>query len=169
MPILTFFMLLFTLSSIGLPGLNGFAGEFLILIGMFQRGWQAGAPVLLSLQFKVISVLAVLGVVLGAWYMLLMVQRVFFGPLKHAGHHDQRVRDLSTHEIFALLPLVVFMFWIGLAPQFFLDRMAPALDRVSASVTRQYETRYALQEARDNDARLADQAVTPPGGLAHDR
>ena len=81
MPRLTFFMLLFTFSSIGLPGLNGFAGEFPILLGMFQRGWSQ-APGGLHGQLLVIAVLAVSGVVLGAWYMLWLVQRVFFGPLR---------------------------------------------------------------------------------------
>ena len=85
LPILAFFMLLFTLSSIGLPGLNGFAGEILILIGAFQRGWSASAgPLEVSLRWA--SVLALSGVVLGAWYMLWLVQRVFFGPLREPRH-----------------------------------------------------------------------------------
>ena len=91
-------MLLFTLSSIGLPGMNGFAGEFLILLGMFQRAW-VDAPGPLGPQLIVIAVLAVSGVVLGAWYMLWLVQRVFFGPLKE-GHLTQaeaeKVRDLRA-------------------------------------------------------------------------
>ena len=82
-PVLAVFMLIFTMASIGLPGLNGFVGEFLILVGMFQRAWtDAGS--LIGTQLMVIAVLAVSGVVLGAWYMLWMVQRVFFGPLKEA-------------------------------------------------------------------------------------
>ena len=64
-----------------MPGLNGFAGEFLILLGMFQRAW-ADSPPRLAAQLMTIAVLAVSGVVLGAWYMLWLVQRVFFGPLK---------------------------------------------------------------------------------------
>ena len=81
LPVLSFFFLLFTFSSIGLPGLNGFAGEFLLLAGAFQRGWS-GAPEGLGSQLLWIAVLSTLGVVLGAWYMLYLVQRVFFGPLK---------------------------------------------------------------------------------------
>jgi NADH-quinone oxidoreductase subunit M len=90
LPLLATLFLVFTFSSIGLPGLNGFAGEFLILLGMFQRGW-AEAPAAFAGQWKVVSVVSVFGVVLGAWYMLWLVQRVFFGPLKergHDGHHD---------------------------------------------------------------------------------
>ncbi len=128
-PWLAFFMVVFTFSSIGVPGLNGFAGEFLILLGMFQRAW-ADAPAALTAQYLAISVLALTGVVLGAWYMLWLVQRVFFGPLKEpqaAGNHDE-VSDLSLREILALAPLVVFVVWIGLRPGDFLSRMGPTLE-----------------------------------------
>jgi NADH-quinone oxidoreductase subunit M len=126
LPILAFFMLLFTLSSIGLPGLNGFAGEILILAGAFQRGWgQAVGASAVSLKW--VSVLAVSGVVLGAWYMLWLVQRVFFARLKEpASEHP--AGDLTGREIAALVPLALLVFWIGVCPRFFLDRMAPALD-----------------------------------------
>ncbi len=126
LPILAFFMLLFTLSSIGLPGLNGFSGEILILLGAFQRAWAEG-PAHVAVSLRTVSVLAVLGVVLGAWYMLWLVQRVFFGPLREpaTGHP---VQDLSWREIGALSPLAVFVFWIGLFPNHFLRPMAPALE-----------------------------------------
>ena len=96
---LAFFMVLFTFSSIGLPGLNGFAGEFLILLGMFQRAW-ADAPPLMAAQLDAIAVLAVSGVVLGAWYMLWLVQRVFFGPLKepHAARPSRRSRPVASRD-----------------------------------------------------------------------
>jgi NADH-quinone oxidoreductase subunit M len=128
-PWLAFFMVLFTFSSIGVPGLNGFAGEFLILLGMFQRAW-AEAPAILATQYLTIAVLALSGVVLGAWYMLWLVQRVFFGPLKepHAAGHSAEVSDLSLREILALAPLAVFIFWIGLRPNDFLSRMGPTLE-----------------------------------------
>ena len=120
LPILAFFMLLFTLSSIGLPGLNGFAGEIMILIGAFQRGWAENVGRLAS-SLRWSSVLAVCGVVLGAWYMLWLVQRVFFGPLREPGDADHEpVSDLSGREIAALVPLAILVFWIGLYPQFFL-------------------------------------------------
>jgi NADH-quinone oxidoreductase subunit M len=159
-PWLTFFMLIFTFSSIGLPGMNGFAGEFLILMGMFQRA-AAQAPPGLQNQLMTIAVLSVSGVVLGAWYMLWLIQRVFFGPLKepqhestggtdtahdsdsHAvthstAHHDDHHGsvDLCGREIFALMPLVIFIFWIGLQPHYFLRPMAPTLQRLTAGVER---------------------------------
>jgi len=139
LPVLAFFMAVFTLSSIGLPGLNGFAGEFLLLLGAFQRGW-AGSAGAWTGHYRVISVVAVLGVVLGAWYMLQLVQRVFFGPLREpqpdrpdAEKHAE-VRDLTLREVAALVPLVVFVVWIGVQPQFFLSRMEPTLDRLTGDV-----------------------------------
>jgi NADH-quinone oxidoreductase subunit M len=134
-PRLAAMMVFLALASIGVPGLNGFAGEFLILLGMFQRAW-AEAPAELALQYRVISVLAAAGVVLGAWYMLSLVRRVFFGPLREpTGDHSQPpVRDLAAREVLALAPLVVLIVWIGVQPRFFLDRMGPTLDRLTAGV-----------------------------------
>ncbi len=138
LPILSFFMLLMTLSSIGLPGMNGFAGELLILVGAFQRAWaqDVTGPVVV---YRVVSVLAVFGVVLGAWYMLWLYQRVFFGPVRepdveHHGEKEEPIRDLSSREIASLMPLVVLIFWIGLQPSFFLERMRPTLDRLTVGV-----------------------------------
>ncbi|MCP4189403.1 MAG: NADH-quinone oxidoreductase subunit M [Planctomycetaceae bacterium] len=148
LPVFAFFMLLFTFSSIGLPGLNGFAGEILILAGAFQRGWaeQAGPW---GAQLKMISVLAVAGVVLGAWYMLSLVKRVFFGELKEpVGQHadSKPPGDLTGLEVGALVPLAILVFWIGLYPKFFLDRMQPALD---------YSTQAARQAVDNSPAKLA--------------
>jgi NADH-quinone oxidoreductase subunit M len=128
---MAFFMVLFTFSSIGLPGLNGFAGEIMILTGAFQRGWADSAGELAT-HLRWVSVLAVSGVVLGAWYMLWLVQRVFFGPVKEPPTHHE-VHDLSAREIVVLLPLAVLTFWIGLYPQFFLNRMTPALMHSTSS------------------------------------
>lgn len=139
LPVLAFFMLFFSLSSIGLPGLNGFAGEVLVLLGMFQRAWAEG-PLVVSTSLRVMSVLAVLGVVLGAWYMLWLVQRVFFGPLREPPTGDHTVSDLSWREIGALAPLAVFAIWIGVWPQFFLRPIAPALE---------YSTAAAVEAAHD--------------------
>jgi len=96
-------------------------------------------------------VASVFGVVLGAWYMLWLVQRVFFGPLKektphdadHAAAHHEPVRDLSAREILALVPLLVFMFWIGLVPRHFLSPVAKDLDKVSQAVSQAFDKQYA--------------------------
>jgi NADH-quinone oxidoreductase subunit M len=128
LPWLAFFMVFFTFSSIGVPGLNGFAGEFLILIGAFQRAYADSSP-LMQAQLVTLAVLAVSGVVLGAWYLLWLVQRLFFGPLKEpqsAAHHE--IHDLSLREILALAPLAVFVVWIGIRPGDFLQPMQPTLE-----------------------------------------
>jgi NADH-quinone oxidoreductase subunit M len=80
MPRLTFFAFIFALSSIGLPGLAGFASEFPLLAGIFQHGWASGAAD--GWQLRTIAVLSFGGVILGAWYMLSMCRQVFFGPMK---------------------------------------------------------------------------------------
>lgn len=131
-PRLAFFFLVMTLASIGLPGLGGFVGEFLILLGMFQRAWTA-APQGWECSFRVIAVLALSGVVLGAWYMLALVRRVFFGPLREPDRSadEPPPADLSLREAAALAPLVVFIVWIGVQPSFFLNRISPTLDRVN--------------------------------------
>jgi NADH-quinone oxidoreductase subunit M len=91
-----------------------------------------------------LAVAAVFGVVLGAWYMLWLVQRVFFGPLKetHASQRHSQVRDLSGREIAALVPLAVFVFWIGLHPEFFLARMRPAIDPLASGAAQAYQDRF---------------------------
>ncbi|MEM8679412.1 MAG: NADH-quinone oxidoreductase subunit M [Planctomycetota bacterium] len=129
LPILGFFMVLFTFSSIGLPGLNGFAGEIMILLGMFERAFAEGLGDWTA-SLKVASILSITGVVLGAWYMLWLVQRVFFGPRKTPP--GETASDLGFREIVALIPLAVLVFWIGLYPQFFLRPLQKPVDELTA-------------------------------------
>jgi NADH-quinone oxidoreductase subunit M len=105
-PWLTVLFMLFTFSSIGLPGLNGFVGEFLILAGSFQRAW-AGVAESIRVPYLIMAVSAVAGVVLGAWYMLWAVERVFFGGSREpprpgaAGHdhgHGSHGHDAHAHH-----------------------------------------------------------------------
>jgi NADH-quinone oxidoreductase subunit M len=111
--------LLAMLASAGLPGLNGFVGEFLILCGAFGP-WPRATAVATS------------GVVLGALYLLWMYQRVVFGPVAH--EEDARVADLSGRELAVLGPVLALCVVMGLFPAPFLTRMQPALDRVLARV-----------------------------------
>ncbi len=145
LPILAFFLLVFTFSSIGLPGLNGFAGEFLLLIGMFQRAFAMEG--VWATQMQWVAVLAVLGVVLGAWYMLWLVERTFFGPLKEPSSHSPP-RDLAPREVAALLPLVVFIVWIGIRPETFLAPMRPALQATTQAATAAFEASQAQTATR---------------------
>ncbi|MHC4176410.1 MAG: complex I subunit 4 family protein [Planctomycetota bacterium] len=161
MPVLTFFMLVMTLSSIGLPGLNGFAGEFLLLVGMFQRAWVEWT-VHGAVHYWVIAVLAVSGVVLGAWYMLYLVQRVFFGPVREPEHdpHEPPVRDLNFREVMALAPLVVFIVWIGVQPRFFLKPMSPTLNQVTNRVAARAKK---MEKAEEKEERALE-ASAPVSG-----
>jgi len=101
MPIFSAFFFITLLSSIALPGTNGFVGEFLILLGAFQRN-------------KPLAAIAALGMILSACYMLWMYQRVFLGTLstKDVSH----LKDLSLREILVLLPLIGLILWIGIYP-----------------------------------------------------
>ncbi|HEX7513594.1 MAG TPA: Fe-S-binding domain-containing protein, partial [Candidatus Methylomirabilis sp.] len=100
------------------PGLNGFVGEFLILIGAFQVHWLWGA-------------LAVPGIVLGAAYMLWLYQRTMFGEITK--EENKTLPDLSVREIATLIPIIALCFWIGLYP-------APFLKAMEASVANVIET-----------------------------
>ncbi|NLF08291.1 MAG: NADH-quinone oxidoreductase subunit M [Pirellulaceae bacterium] len=162
-PRLAFFALIFTLSSIALPGMAGFAGEFPLLVGVFQRGWAEPIPGFAA-QLRAIAVLSLAGVVLGAWYMLWMYQRVFFGP-ERLGSSGQRpaasgrktdAGDLSPREMFCLAPLAAVILWVGLQPGFFFDRMRPTLDELIAPVREACET-----DARERDAVAKPQAAPP--------
>jgi NADH-quinone oxidoreductase subunit M len=165
LPILSFFFLVLTLASIGLPGLGGFAGEFMLLAGMFQRAF-AQAPPQIAWHLQAMSVLAVLGVVLGAWYMLWLVQRVFFGPLHEPAHHEgPPIRDLSLREIAALAPLVLGSLWIGLYPQFFLRHFEPVAARITSRVTIASQVDPNVPAAA---ARVAQPSGPRPEELAHD-
>ena len=118
--------LVVTLSSIGLPGTNGFIGEFLILIGTFSSRALSGASTL--------AIIAATGVILGAVYMLWMYQRVFFGPpRKAAGHMGP---DLTVREWFTLAPLIAAILFIGLSPQPFLSAIREPVDGFIQRVSR---------------------------------
>ncbi len=115
-PVLSFFMIFTVLASAGLPGLNGFVGEFLILMGSFKSA-TVGSPWLIAI--------ATTGVILAAVYLLYMVYRTFFGPLEIEA--NRTMKDLNPREVLLLLPLVILMIWMGFAPAPFLARSEPAV------------------------------------------
>jgi NADH-quinone oxidoreductase subunit M len=127
LPVFAGIFLVVMLSSIGLPGTNGFVGEFLVLLGAFRTNvWWAA--------------LAAVGVILSAVYMLWMFQRVIFGPVTHA--ENEQLRDLSLRERLVFVPLLILIFWMGVAPQAFIDRAEPALQRTLVL----FQTRRAVAE-----------------------
>jgi NADH-quinone oxidoreductase subunit M len=115
MPIFAAFFAVTMFSSMGLPGLNGFVGEFLILVGAFEAN-------------KIYAGIAVIGIILGAAYMLWLFQRMMFGALDNP--ENQKLSDMNTREIAYMVPLVVFMFWIGLYPKPFIQFLEPPVERI---------------------------------------
>jgi len=114
MPVFAVFFMIVTLSSIGLPGTNGFVGEFLILLGAFQSNTLYG-------------VLGATGVILGAAYMLWMFQRVMFGKITNP--ENEKLRDLSRREIAVLVPMVILIFLMGIYPKLFFSKMDATVEQ----------------------------------------
>ena len=119
MPVFAFFFVFSVLSSVGLPGLNGFVGEWLILLGSFEaEPW--------------IAVVSVLGVIFGAVYLLSATRRLLFGPITHDA--NRALEDLDKREVALLVPMVVLCVWIGVAPNGFLGKTAASIDEVFQGV-----------------------------------
>jgi len=143
-PIYAGIFMVVMLSSIGLPGLNGFVGEFLIMLGTFLR-------------LKLAAVFAVIGVILGALYMLWMYERVLFGPITKAV--NETIADLNGREIASMVPLIALMLLMGFFPRPLINRIEPSaaslLERVKVAEAR-------LDEQRHHPAL----AAIAPGALA---
>jgi NADH-quinone oxidoreductase subunit M len=131
-PIFGTIMLIVSLSSMGLPGLNGFVGEFTILLGAWGAG-QNGVFYWGGVWFAAISAL---GVIMAAVYILYMFQKVFLGPqgeiVDEVKKHGHGIRDLNWREIVTIVPILIFIFWIGIYPAPFFDLMAPAVNNLVA-------------------------------------
>lgn len=132
-----------TMSSIGLPALNGFIGEFMILVGAFEVKWWW-------------ALLAGTGIILGAAYMLWLYQRVMFGPLDNP--ENQKLKDLNFREAMTLIPLVILCFWIGLYPKPFLRY----LDEPAKYLVEKVQPAYFQEKAvpQDHHAKLMISAET---------
>jgi len=145
MPVFAFFLVFASLASVGLPALNGFVGEFMILTGSFRTlGWPAAV--------------ATFGVVLAAVYLLKLIQLTIWGPITK--EENRGLSDLSGREVAALVPLCILMLWIGLAPNAFLQ---PSRQALAATFS---EYRQRIEQPRVAQATLRPapvMAATEPG------
>ncbi len=123
MPVYAAMTLIVVLSSMGLPGLNGFVGEFTILLGAF------GSKVLNNPWF---AALAAVGVILAAVYLLYMFNKMFMGPVDK--DENRRLFDLNLREIVTLVPLLILIFWIGLYPSPFFNLMEASVTKLVESI-----------------------------------
>jgi NADH-quinone oxidoreductase subunit M len=114
-PIFGSFFVITALSSVGLPGLNGFVGEFTILLGTFQVN-------------VVYAAIGTLGIVLAAWYMLTAVRRTLFGPLAQT---NGNLTDMTAREVLMMVPVVTLFFVIGLFPNLFFAKINPTVEALT--------------------------------------
>jgi NADH-quinone oxidoreductase subunit M len=169
LPTFSALYLIILLGSVGLPGLCGFVGEFLVLLGAFDHSaaiTAQGMPVMLP-HPKIMTAFAALGVIFGAVYLLTMFQKIFFGPVTNP--KNETLQDVGGRELAALVPLVVLVFVMGLFPTPMLRRMEPSVKQYLA----QYQVKHkaSLDAAKGTpravvlDARvLADARLAPLPG-----
>jgi NADH-quinone oxidoreductase subunit M len=159
MPKFAVLFMIATLASVGLPGTNGFVGEFLILIGTFGgkpdvvTGATGAAEIVMPAWgwnfYSTMSVLAATGVVLGAVYMLWSYQRVFFGKITKP--ENQNLRDVTPTEMAFTAPVIAMIFLLGVAPGWFLNRTE---DAVKANLTKALAAAEEIQDANANRAQV---------------
>jgi len=141
MPVFATIFLIMTLSSVGLPGTNGFVGEFLILLGAFES------------ELRWYAVFATTGVILAAVYMLWMFQRVMVGKLKNPA--NENLKDLSAREVVVMLPLILFVFWIGIYPNTFLEKMNPSLENLIDQVKSKQQVAMMIEDVEQSAVKVA--------------
>jgi NADH-quinone oxidoreductase subunit M len=130
MPVYATLFVIATLASVGLPGTNGFVGEFMVITG-------AAVSAKLGSFGGVQAMGAAIGVILGAVYMLMVVQKVFFGPVTKK--ENEHLQDVTPREILAAAPLVIMIFVIGLFPNVFLSQIRDAAERVQSDFDSRFE------------------------------
>ncbi|MCA9665832.1 MAG: NADH-quinone oxidoreductase subunit M, partial [Myxococcales bacterium] len=142
MPVFGALFMICMLGSVGLPGLNGFVGEFLIMVGSFthQTFTIDGEWVRWILYPRTMTAIAAIGVVFGAAYLLHLFQKLMFGPIRNP--KNASLKDLSQREIWAFIPLVVFIFVMGIYPKPWLSRMEPSVKQTLAD----YKIKFSASE-----------------------
>jgi NADH-quinone oxidoreductase subunit M len=144
MPVFATFFMIVALSSIALPGTNGFVGEFLILLGAFKANPLYG-------------VLGATGVILAAAYMLWMFQRVMFGAVTH--EENRGLKDLNPREIVILVPIIILIIWMGVFPQFFFKRMELSVQHYLYDVKARYEAAIAPSDAGEGGSAATEEVT----------
>jgi len=122
MPLFAIAFMIITLSSVALPGTNGFIGEFMILLGSFRAN-------------PTLTIISASGVIFGAVYMLWMFQRVMFGPITN--EENKHLKDLNGRELAVLIPMIVAVFVMGIYPNFFFSKLNPSIEKFVSRVTEQ--------------------------------
>jgi NADH-quinone oxidoreductase subunit M len=123
LPYFGFFLVFIALSSAGLPGLNGFVGEALCFMGIMEQEAKAG-------HGPYLTVVAISGVILGAWYLMTMLRRLLFGAVKEPEHHGETIPDLKAREWIMLAPIALACVILGVYPQPILDTAKPDLQTI---------------------------------------
>lgn len=138
MPVFSAIFMIVVLSSIGLPGLNGFVGEFLILLGSFYST---------NLGSHTYTIVSTTAVILAAVYLLWMFQRVMLGPIENDKNKD--LQDLSKREILSFVPIVIFIVWIGVHPNTFLSKTESSVKKIVENF-QVVKTKLALEQDTRN-------------------
>jgi NADH-quinone oxidoreductase subunit M len=154
MPLFGAFMVFTCLTSVGLPGLNGFIGEVLVMAGIFQYESTAG-------HGYIFAVVAGSGIVLGAWYLFTMMRRLLFGPVKEPEHGDaEKLGDMNFRELSIVTPLAILCVFLGVYPQPILRTAEPDLLTITAIADRARERADAMRTAQADRPEQPDDKVT---------
>ncbi len=154
MPVYATFFAIAVFASVGLPGLNGFVGEYLTLIGAFTST---------NLSSTWFAIIAASGVIFAAVYLLILFQRMFFGPITN--EENRKVSDLNRLEIGLLVPMVIFIVWIGVQPNTFLKvsesstrAVIGVVERAKGNTEFAAEANARLNPVRPNPAQQSEQS-----------
>jgi len=150
LPYFGFFLVFIALSSVGLPGLNGFVGEALCFLGIMEQEVKAGRGPFLTIA-------AVSGMILGAWYLMTMLRRLLFGELKEPDHHGPPIEDLKPREWVMLTPVALCCVLLGVYPQPVLNSARPDIEAVT-----QMADRARDRATKSGPATIAVQAQLQP-------
>jgi len=148
MPVMSVIFMVVVFSSIGLPGLNGFIGEFLVLIGSYKSA-NLGTPVY--------TILSTTAVIFAAVYLLWMFQRVMLGPIENEKNKD--LKDISKMELATVIPLLIFIVWIGVYPSTFLSKTETSVKRIIENFEK-----FKPKVTETNPGSVPNTTAPPPAG-----